>query len=47
LPQYFLNIFGKSKFICFQVLEEFIYNWFDLSIIEPYAESKVGDDSEL
>ena len=47
LPQHFLNILGESKFICFQVLEEIIFNIFNSSIIEPYVESKVEDDIEL
>ena len=47
LPQYYLNILGESKLICFQVLEEIIYNIFNSSIIEPYVESKIEDDIEL
>ena len=38
LPSNFLNILGESKYICYQVLDEIIYDIFESSIIEPFVE---------
>ena len=47
LPTKFLSILGESKFICFQVLEEIIFNIFNSSIIEPFVEINNEMDVEL
>lgn len=47
LPMNFLKILGESKFICFQILEEIIFNVFNSSIIEPFVEIKNEMDVEL
>ena len=47
LPTKFLSILGESKFICFQILEEIIFNIFNSSIIEPFVEINNKMDVEL
>ena len=47
LPPNFLNILGESKYICYQVLEEIIFNIFNSSIIEPYVEINTEENIEL
>ena len=47
LPMNFLEILGESKFICFQILEEIIFNIFNSSIIEPFVEINNEMDVEL
>ena len=43
----FSEILGESKFICYQVLEDIIFNIFNSSIIEPYVTKSKGDEVEL
>lgn len=47
LPMNLLDILGEAKFICFQVLEEIIFNIFNSSIIEPFVEINNEMDVEL
>jgi len=47
LPKKFFDILGEAKFICFQVLEEIIFDIFNSSIIEPYVEINNEMDVEL
>ena len=47
LPMNLLSILGESKFICFQVLEEIIFDIFNSSIIEPFVEINNEIDVEL
>ena len=47
LAPHFLQILGESKFICYQVLEDIIFQIFNSSIIEPYVEKSIDDEVEL
>ena len=38
LPQYFIELLGESKVICYELVEEIIFNIFNSSIIEPTIE---------
>jgi len=40
----FKDILGESKFICYQVLEDIIFQIFNSSIIEPYVEVSLDKD---
>jgi hypothetical protein len=47
LAPHFLEILGEGKFICYQILEDILFNIFNSSIIEPYVEVFVEDTVEL
>ena len=45
LAPHFIDILGESKYICYQVLEDIIFQVFNSSILEPYVE--VSLDKEI
>ena len=45
LAPHFMDILGEAKFICYQVLEDIIFQIFNSSILEPYVE--VGMDKDI
>ena len=45
LAPHFMDILGEAKFICYQVLEDIIFQIFNSSILEPYVE--VGTDKDI
>ena len=47
LAPHFKNLLGESKYICYQILEEIIFDSFNSSIIEPYVEIKEEEDIEF
>ena len=47
LAPHFLEILGEGKFICYQILEDIIFNIFNSSIIEPYVEIKIEETVEI
>ena len=44
LAPHFMDILGESKFICYQVLEDIIFQIFNSSILEPYVEVSIDKD---
>ena len=45
LAPHFMDILGEAKFICYQVLEDIIFQIFNSSILEPYVE--IGMDKDI
>ena len=45
LAPHFMDILGEAKFVCYQVLEDIIFQIFNSSILEPYVE--VGIDKDI
>ena len=39
-----MDILGESKFVCYQVLEDIIFQIFNSSILEPYVEVSIDKD---
>ena len=39
-----MDLLGESKFICYQVLEDIIFQIFNSSILEPYVEVSIDKD---
>ena len=44
LAPHFMDILGESKFVCYQVLEDIIFQIFNSSILEPYVEVSIDKD---
>ncbi len=44
LAPHFMDILGEAKFICYQVLEDIIFQIFNSSILEPYVEVSMDKD---
>ena len=44
LAPHFMDLLGESKFICYQVLEDIIFQIFNSSILEPYVEVSIDKD---
>ena len=44
LAPHFMDILGESKFVCYQVLEDIIFQIFNSSILEPYVEVNIEKD---
>ena len=44
LAPHFKDILGESKYICYQVLEDIIFQIFNSSILEPYVEVSIDKD---
>ena len=44
LAPHFMDILGEAKFICYQVLEDIIFQIFNSSILEPYVETGMDKD---
>ena len=47
LAPHFMDILGESKFICYQVLEDIIFQIFNSSILEPYVEVSLDKDIRI
>ena len=47
LAPHFMDILGESKFICYQVLEDIIFQIFNSSILEPYVEISIDKDIKI
>ena len=47
LAPHFLDILGEGKYICYQVLEDILFNIFNSSIIEPYVEVSTEESVEI
>ena len=47
LAPHFLEILGEGNFICYQVLEDILFNIFNSSIIEPYVEVSTVETVEI
>ena len=47
LAPHFLDILGEGKYICYQVLEDILFNIFNSSIIEPYVEVSTEETVEI
>ena len=46
-PNNFINLLGESTIICYEILEEIIFNRFNSSIIEPFVLIKKDIDFEI
>ena len=44
LPPHFIDIIGEGSYICYEIIEEIIYNIFNTSIIEPYVKLNAEED---
>ena len=44
LPPHFIDIFGEGTYICYELIEEIIYNIFNTSTIEPYVKLEAEED---
>ena len=44
LPSHFIDIIGEGSYICYEIIEEIIYNIFNTSIIEPYVKLDAEED---
>ena len=44
LPPHFIDLFGESTYICYELIEEIIFNIFNSSIIEPYVKLNAEED---
>ena len=47
LAPHFLDILGEGNYICYQVLEDIIFNIFNSSTIEPYVEVSTQETVEI
>jgi hypothetical protein len=47
LAPHFLDILGEGKYVCYQVLEDILFNIFNSSIIEPYVEVFIEETVEI
>ena len=47
LAPHFLDILGEGKYVCYQVLEDILFNIFNSSIIEPYVEVFTEETVEI
>ena len=44
LPPHFVDLIGESSYICYELVEEIIFNIFNTSIIEPYVKLNAVED---
>ena len=44
LPPHFVDIIGEAAYICYELIEEIIFNIFNTSIIEPYVKLNAEED---
>ena len=44
LAPHFCDILGEGRYICYQIVEDILYNIFKTSIIEPYVEVEAVED---
>ena len=44
LPPHFADIIGEGAYICYELIEEIIFNIFNTSIIEPYIKLNAEED---
>ena len=44
LPPHFVDIIGEGSYICYEIIEEIIFDIFNTSIIEPYVKLNAEED---
>ena len=47
LAPHFIDILGEGKYVCYQIIEDILFNIFNSSIIEPYVEVYTEETVEI